>query len=115
MGIRGDLIAVAVAGVVLVAAGMYAKKKISDALPDMPKDAGDAMSKFDRAIDRQINSVGAYITGNPSWTYYSKPQDKYDMGGNDFGVLDDTWDDPVSVLTNKHDMGGKDFGITGGW
>lgn len=101
MSIKGDLIAVGVAGVVLLAAGWYAKKKLDGAVTGAVNGAGnavrsvfnnvtdvvagagqvfapavgspvkDAINAPARFVDGYINSAGQYITGNVNWNQAS--------------------------------------------
>jgi hypothetical protein len=109
MSIKGDFIAVGIAGVVLLAAGWYAKKKITgavsgagaavvdaftgigDALKPAPNStAREAINAPVHFIDGYINAAGQYITNDPNWSQqswlYNIPKD--------FGVLNPNlgWD-----------------------
>jgi predicted phage tail protein len=95
MSIKGDVIAVGIAGVVLLAAGWYAKKKLESAVTDagnavfggvsgVISDIGqvfapgptttairDAINAPGRYIDGYINAAGQYITGDSAWNQVS--------------------------------------------
>lgn len=103
MSIKGDVIAVGIAGVVLLAAGWYAKKKLESAVTDagsavfggisgVVSDIGqvfapgpittairDTIGAPIRFVDGYINAAGQYITGNENWNqasfFYRIPQD----------------------------------------
>lgn len=90
MSIKGDVIAIGIAGVVLAAAGWYAKKKISGAVTgagtavvDAFTGIGDALKPAPNStarevinapgnfIDGYINAAGQYITSDPNWNQAS--------------------------------------------
>lgn len=87
-------------GVVLVVlAAWYAKNKVTaigggivdgigstlgQVVSDIDSGAKEALSplnaairEFDALVDGPINSVGAWFSGNPDWTWWRKPQDGY--------------------------------------
>ncbi|MTV36284.1 hypothetical protein [Duganella radicis] len=110
MSIKGDLIAIGIAGAVVLAVGWYAKKGLAG-LRDSAKgtvkeiyteaahaienvgqvfkptaedvDLKDAINAPARLIDSYINAAGQLITGNPNWNQASV---MHRIDG-DFGVL----------------------------
>lgn len=73
MSLRGDLIAVGVAGVVLLAAGWYAKKKVGAAADAVVQGAVKALPYVNPADPRNlvysgVSAVGSTISGDSSWT-----------------------------------------------
>ncbi|WP_373986996.1 hypothetical protein [Duganella sp. BuS-21] len=88
MSIKGDVIAITIAGAVLLAAGWYAKKKVQGAVTNVTKPVKDAIAGFDNAVDGYINAAGQYITGDGGWTYYGghTPQYNYVIP-KDFGII----------------------------
>lgn len=88
MSLKSDLIVVGVAGLVLLAAGWYAKKKVSDAVTGVGGAVKGAMNSFDSMVDGQINAAGQFITGDAGWSWWKghSPQWNYEIPV-DFGVV----------------------------
>lgn len=85
MSLRGDLIAAGVAGVVLLAAAWYAKKKVESvaagAVDKVKSAAAGAVNWVNETGDGAINAAGQYITGDMDWTYWGghSPQYNYTL------------------------------------
>lgn len=87
MSLKTDLIVVGVAGVVLLAAAWYAKKKVGAA-------ADSFMTGTEDFVNGTINAAGQWITGDNGWTHWGghSPQYNYEIPEN-FGIIDpSTWD-----------------------
>jgi hypothetical protein len=91
VSIKGDMIAVAVGGAVLLAAGYYAKKKAGDAGKAIKQAAQDAIPYVDPTSDQNIAYQGAsalarWLSGNQGdfgsiiWDYTNKAEPA--PGGN---------------------------------
>jgi hypothetical protein len=73
MGIKGDVIAIGIAGAVLLAAGWYAKRKLAGAATAISNAAQQALPYINPA-DRNnvaysgVNALGGALTGDSSWS-----------------------------------------------
>lgn len=92
MSVKGDVIAVGVAGLVLVAGVWYLKKKIGGAVGGVVDGVKDTVASFDHWVDGGINSAGQIVTGDAAWTYTDghSPQFNHTVQP-DFGVVGGGW------------------------
>lgn len=89
MSIKGDVIAIGVAGVVVLAAGWYAKKKIAGVASDVKDNVVGAINWAGQPIDGVINAAGQFITGDAGWTSAGGHTPQYGHQFDDnFGIID---------------------------
>ena len=102
MSLKSDILAVTLAGAVLLAAAWYAKKKagavvggVADAVTSVgnslkpSEGVKDVINAPIRLFDGYINAAGQWITGNDNWNQASWMHKPYE----DYGVIDpSTWD-----------------------
>jgi hypothetical protein len=73
MSIKADVIAIGIAGAVLLAAGWYAKKKATQVAQDVKNAAVKALPYVDPTDSRNlaysgVNALGGAISGSSGWT-----------------------------------------------
>jgi hypothetical protein len=62
MSLKGDIIAVGLAGAVLLAAGWYAKKKAADAADALAKSVQDAMDAATVVVTKGVDAVDKAVS-----------------------------------------------------
>lgn len=94
MSLQSDILAVTLAGAVLLGAAWYAKKKVTGAVAGVGDAVRGTINGVGDTVDGWVNAAGQWVTGDNGWTAaggYS-PQYNYQIPP-DFGVIDpSTWE-----------------------
>ncbi|MYM67287.1 hypothetical protein GTP45_10640 [Pseudoduganella sp. FT55W] len=94
MSLKSDILAVTLAGAVLLGAAWYAKKKVTGAVAGVGDAVKGTFNGAAGAVDGWINAAGQWVTGDAGWTNQNghSPQYNYQIPP-DFGVIDpSTWE-----------------------